>query len=564
MSRPPNPRASNPTTAERQGRRARPVSLLLLALLLVPLFLQPFEALAGAGAQTVVTQTTKPAPAAGGGLVWPPSSEEPAPRHRAGLGAGREGAGPFPSLLPQEAAEIILQKNREQHRDICAARLEARTTQNEVLRREIARLAARSQVLDDLEAKCGAPAGAAGDGDDAVQPPPSGSYSKIDDRTCAFLKNEIARRAAAEADDDEGAAVVDADDAKGGAMSAAIAAVPPAALPVDDDGSSGNGSPSPPPGSPHGTRGAEQSPLWPLAVSPPAASAGADEIVLLLKLRGVVDTLESKCAPDAAFRPPPSHAPKMLLVPAWPDGNKRSPMAPRDDALCKAVLDESARFREMMAQSIRPPLNRADGIVKLRDTIELFVSKCAPPPPTPPPTPSPPSRAPKIMPLLVPAPAAPDSNTLCATMLAEFARIRDVAAMTSVLPLNEKALAHALERTTTTKTTTSVVVRRRLAACPTFLEASHADLQGRGGGLEDGVNYVSASCDMDSSSESSLTVSSGQTYKIAKHPSVAVGEELVLDRKATEQDQGRHFAVSGGNLEVTGLTLTGGYAVSAM
>ena len=228
-------------------------------------------------------------------------------------------------------------------------------------------------------------------------------------------------------------------------------------------------------------------------------------------------------------------------------------MTPRDDALCKTVLDESARFRDMMAQS----RSRADGIFKLRDTIELFVSKCAPPPPPPPPL-----GAPKIMPLLAPPPAAPDDNTLCATMLAEFARLRDIAAMTSVLPLNEKALARALERTTTTKTTTSVIVRRRLAACPTFLEASHADLQGRGGGLEDGVNYVSASCDMDSSSESSLTVSSGQTYKIAKHPSAAAGEEVVLDRKATKQDLGRHFKVSGGNLEVTGLTLTGGYGVS--
>ena len=108
-------------------------------------------------------------------------------------------------------------------------------------------------------------------------------------------------------------------------------------------------------------------------------------------------------------------------------------MTPRDDALCKTVLDESARFRDMMAQS----RSRADGIFKLRDTIELFVSKCAPPPPPPPPL-----GAPKIMPLLALPAAAPDDNTLCATMLAEFARLRDVAVMTSVLPLNEKALAH--------------------------------------------------------------------------------------------------------------------------
>ena len=103
--------------------------------------------------------------------------------------------------------------------------------------------------------------------------------------------------------------------------------------------------------------------------------------------------------------------------------------------------------------------------------------------------------------------------------------------------------------------------RRRLAACPTFLEASHADLQGRSGGLEDGVNYVEVSCDMDASSESSLTVGSGQTYKIAKHPNAA--GEVKLDRKATRENRGRHFEVTtGGSLTVSGLTLTGGYAVS--
>ena len=37
--------------------------------------------------------------------------------------------------------------------------------------------------------------------------------------------------------------------------------------------------------------------------------------------------------------------------------------------------------------------------------------------------------------------------------------------------------------------------RRRLAACPTFLEASHDDLKNQGAGLEDGVNYVEVSCE---------------------------------------------------------------------
>ena len=98
--------------------------------------------------------------------------------------------------------------------------------------------------------------------------------------------------------------------------------------------------------------------------------------------------------------------------------------------------------------------------------------------------------------------------------------------------------------------------RRRLQACPTFKEASHNDLKNQGEGLENGVNYVSASCDMDSLSGSFLTVSSGQTYKIAKHPDVA--GEVKLDRKATDENRGRHFQVnSGGELKVIGLTLTG-------
>ena len=85
--------------------------------------------------------------------------------------------------------------------------------------------------------------------------------------------------------------------------------------------------------------------------------------------------------------------------------------------------------------------------------------------------------------------------------------------------------------------------RRRLAACPTFLEASHEDLKNQGAGLEDGVNYVEVSCDMDASSQSSLTVGGGQTYKIAKHPTRReIGGN---DRKATNQEQRRHFLLGG-------------------
>ena len=98
------------------------------------------------------------------------------------------------------------------------------------------------------------------------------------------------------------------------------------------------------------------------------------------------------------------------------------------------------------------------------------------------------------------------------------------------------------------------LARRRLAACPEWKEASHPNLQNQGPGLEDGVNYVSASCDVGSDTE----IQSGQTYKIAKHPS-ATGE-VAVDRKATSDNRGLHFKVnSGGTLEMTGLTLKGGY-----
>ena len=62
-------------------------------------------------------------------------------------------------------------------------------------------------------------------------------------------------------------------------------------------------------------------------------------------------------------------------------------------------------------------------------------------------------------------------------------------------------------------------------ACPKWLEASHSDLQGRGEDLEDGVNYVSENCEV----KSMTVIQYGETYMIAKHPSV-VSDTVVLDR----------------------------------
>jgi len=129
---------------------------------------------------------------------------------------------------------------------------------------------------------------------------------------------------------------------------------------------------------------------------------------------------------------------------------------------------------------------------------------------------------------------------------------------TTNLPL---AITKTTKEKSGTITATGLVVptnlslaRRKLVACPDWKEASHPDLQNQGPGLEDGVNYVSASCDVGLDTE----IQSGQTYKIAKHPN-ATGE-VAVDRKATSDNRGLHFKVnSGGTLEMTGLTLKGGY-----
>ena len=95
--------------------------------------------------------------------------------------------------------------------------------------------------------------------------------------------------------------------------------------------------------------------------------------------------------------------------------------------------------------------------------------------------------------------------------------------------------------------------RRLVSACDTstWKFADDASLSGSGG-----WNVLSAGCNLGSD----VTVPSGKTLKIKKDPTMA--GELVIDRQATQSNQGRHFQVAG-TLNVEGVTLTGGY-VSAI
>ena len=96
------------------------------------------------------------------------------------------------------------------------------------------------------------------------------------------------------------------------------------------------------------------------------------------------------------------------------------------------------------------------------------------------------------------------------------------------------------------------LARHLVEACPTFLYADDDALAGT-----DGYNVLTASCTMGSD----MTVATGKTLKIKKDPSV-VGE-ISIDRQATSANKGRHFYVQG-NLEMEGITLKGGYAVSSI
>ena len=111
------------------------------------------------------------------------------------------------------------------------------------------------------------------------------------------------------------------------------------------------------------------------------------------------------------------------------------------------------------------------------------------------------------------------------------------------------SLCKALRLEMVTLKETKVVSRgRRLVACD-LKESGHLDLVSTGG-----WNVLSESCVLGSQ----INVGSGKTMKVKKDPSVS--GPVVIDRQATSGDN-RHFVVHG-SLEMEGITLKGGYAVS--
>ena len=112
------------------------------------------------------------------------------------------------------------------------------------------------------------------------------------------------------------------------------------------------------------------------------------------------------------------------------------------------------------------------------------------------------------------------------------------------------SLCKALRLEMVTLKETKVVSRgRRLVACD-LKESGHLDLVSTGG-----WNVLSESCVLGSQ----INVGSGKTMKVKKDPSVS--GPVVIDRQATSGNN-RHFYVLNGNLEMEGITLKGGYAVS--
>ena len=53
-----------------------------------------------------------------------------------------------------------------------------------------------------------------------------------------------------------------------------------------------------------------------------------------------------------------------------------------------------------------------------------------------------------------------------------------------------------------------------------------------------------------------ITINSGETLKIKKDDSVV--DEIIIDRGGDSSSNAVHFVMEGGNLEVEGVTLTGG------
>ena len=128
---------------------------------------------------------------------------------------------------------------------------------------------------------------------------------------------------------------------------------------------------------------------------------------------------------------------------------------------------------------------------------------------------------------------AESSGTVC-TVLQEY--------------MMERSMKSLVRRTLVLGQETKVVSRgRRLVAC----DFKFSDELGSTGGW----NVLSESCVLGSE----IDVGSGKTMKVKKDPSVS--GPVVIDRQATSGNS-RHFLVNGGNLEMEGITLKGGYAVS--
>ena len=76
----------------------------------------------------------------------------------------------------------------------------------------------------------------------------------------------------------------------------------------------------------------------------------------------------------------------------------------------------------------------------------------------------------------------------------------------------------------------------------------------------DGWNVLSESCVLGDQFGYANSIKSGKTLKVKKNP--LVSGPVVIDRQATSSNQGQHFYVYEGSLEMEGVTLKGGYSVS--
>ena len=121
---------------------------------------------------------------------------------------------------------------------------------------------------------------------------------------------------------------------------------------------------------------------------------------------------------------------------------------------------------------------------------------------------------------------------------------RQVVFCAATIMLGTKTVCSATKESGSAK---AVSRGRRLGACD-FKLSDDASLV-----ATDGWNVLSESCVLGS------TITVTKTMKVKKNPSVS--GPVVIDRQATSGNN-QHFSVSGGNLEMEGVTLTGGYNVS--